>query len=97
MSALGICTAKVTKWRCMRGVMLKDPAVGFMQAQYCMLVTSLSTIFTCKTSLACQFQLMSSLTGEPAEEPDAGNVGLRCLPHFADDEGAACRVLIHSS
>jgi hypothetical protein len=26
------CTAKVAKWRCMRGVMVKLPAVGFMQA-----------------------------------------------------------------
>ena len=34
MSVVGICTANVTKWRCMRGVMVKDPAVGFMQAQY---------------------------------------------------------------
>ena len=71
MSALGICTAKVTKWRCMRGVMLKDPAVGFMQAQYCMLVTSLSTIFTCATSLACQLQLMTSSTGVSAKDPAA--------------------------
>ena len=34
MSVVGIWTANVTKWRCMRGVMVKDPAVGFMQAQY---------------------------------------------------------------
>ena len=40
----GICTAKVTKWRCMRGVMLKDPAVGFMHAVYWQFCTSLSTI-----------------------------------------------------
>ena len=43
-SLLGICTAKVTKCRCMRGVMLKEPAVGFMHAMHCELSTSLSTI-----------------------------------------------------
>ena len=48
MSAEGICTAKVTKWRCIRGVMLKDPAVGFMQAQYCVLVTSFKMILICR-------------------------------------------------
>lgn len=47
MSTEGICTAKVTKWRCMRGVMLKEPAVGFMQAQYCVLVTSFRMILIC--------------------------------------------------
>jgi hypothetical protein len=52
MSALGICTAKVTKWRCMRGVMLKEPAVGFMHAAYWQLVISLSTIFCLSYLLA---------------------------------------------
>ena len=47
MSMLGICTAKVAKWRCMRGVMLKEPAVGFMHAEYWMFVTSFKTILTC--------------------------------------------------
>ena len=42
---LGICTAKVAKCLCMRGVMLKEPAVGFMHAMYWQLSTSLSTIF----------------------------------------------------
>ena len=54
-SAAGIWTAKVAKWRCIRGVMLKDPAVGFMQAQYCTLVTSLSTTLACNAShTTCQ-------------------------------------------
>ena len=47
MSMDGICTAKVAKWRCMRGVILKEPAVGFMHAEYWMLVTSFRTILTC--------------------------------------------------
>ena len=34
MSTEGIWTANVAKCRCMRGVMLKLPAVGFMHAQY---------------------------------------------------------------
>ena len=37
----------VAKWRCILGVMLKDPAVGFMQAVYCMFPTSFITILTC--------------------------------------------------
>ena len=41
----GICTANVAKCRCIRGVMLKDPAVGFMHAMYCTLSTSFNTIF----------------------------------------------------
>lgn len=44
MSALGICTASVTNWRCMRGVMLNEPAVGFMHAAYWQLMISFSTI-----------------------------------------------------
>ena len=44
MSAPGTCTANVAKCRCMRGVMVKEPAVGFMQASSCELSTSLSTI-----------------------------------------------------
>ena len=43
MSMDGIWTAKVAKWRCMRGVMLKLPAVGFMHAQYCTFCTSCRT------------------------------------------------------
>ena len=39
------CTAKVTKWRCMRGVMLKLPAVGFMDAAYWQFWISFSRIF----------------------------------------------------
>lgn len=46
ISGPGICTARVTNWRCMRGVMLKEPAVGFMQAVYCELIISLRTILT---------------------------------------------------
>ena len=40
----GICTARVTKCRCMRGVMLNDPAVGFMHAMYCEFLISFRTI-----------------------------------------------------
>jgi len=47
MSGDGIWTAKVEKWRCILGVMLNDPARGFMQAQYCTLVTSLKTTLPC--------------------------------------------------
>ena len=47
VSGLGMWTARVTKWRCMRGVMWKDPAVGFMQATYCVLAISFITTFTC--------------------------------------------------
>ena len=43
-SLLGICTANVTKCRCMRGVMLNEPAVGFMHAMYCEFWISFSTI-----------------------------------------------------
>ena len=43
MLAEGICTANVAKWRCMRGVIVKLPAVGFMHAQYWMFDTSFST------------------------------------------------------
>lgn len=48
MSLEGICRAKVVKWRCILGVMLKEPARGFIQATYCTLVTSLKTTLPCK-------------------------------------------------
>ena len=44
MLASGICTSKVQKWRCMRGVMVNEPAVGFMHASSWLESTSLSTI-----------------------------------------------------
>ena len=40
VSTEGIWMAKVAKWRCMRGVMEKLPAVGFMQAANCTFWTS---------------------------------------------------------
>lgn len=52
ISVEGIWTARVTKWRCMRGVTLKDPAVGFMQAAYWMLVTSFNVTFACCSHLS---------------------------------------------
>ena len=39
------CIAKVAKCRCMRGVTVKLPAVGFMQAVKPQSSTSFSTIF----------------------------------------------------
>lgn len=37
---------KVTKWRCMRGVIWKEPAVGFMAPTSWQATMSLSTILT---------------------------------------------------
>ena len=48
MSLEGIWRANVVKWRCILGVMLNDPALGFMQATYCTFVTSLNTTLPCK-------------------------------------------------
>jgi hypothetical protein len=45
MSDPGIWIANVANWRCMRGVMKKEPAVGFMHATYWTLFTSFIRIF----------------------------------------------------
>lgn len=45
----------------MRWVIVKDPAVGFMQAQYCVLITSFITIFTCSAptiDLSCVLPIL---------------------------------------
>ncbi len=44
ISGCGICTAKVAKWRCMRGVIWKEPAVGFKHAINWVLHTSFCKI-----------------------------------------------------
>lgn len=68
ISLEGICKAKVEKCRCILGVMLNDPARGFMHATYCTFVTSLNTTLPC--SIGFLYLTISMRIGKVLEMPD---------------------------
>ena len=95
ISALGICTASVTNWRCIRGVMLKEPAVGFMQAAYWLLMISFSTILALSYLCVCVCVCVCVGRGERGESK--WNVSVRqkervddLLEHYFGPVVSAC-------